>query len=383
MVVLHGFPTWLPLTQKWMYDQIRFLPPEIECHVICEKVENLDQFGLPHIHISKDQLRLPRLLRRVLRRMGMNAYSSLVSKISKKYQARIFHSHFGDVGWQNMRFLNRVNLKHLVTFYGFDVNYLPVSQPLWQARYRELFAKIDGVFCEGPYMAKNIAKWGCPEGKIKIHHLGVTVDEIAFRPRSWDPSSPLNVLIAATFQEKKGIPYALEALGLLQKEVPLKITMIGDAHNEMRSQKEKRRIMEVIGRFNLKSSIRMLGFQPYSVLMKEAYDHHVFISPSVTASDADTEGGLPVTLIEMMASGMPVLSTRHCDIPELIKNRETGLLSDERDVQSLLLNFRWLIQNKNQWLKIGEQARRHVEEEFNARIQGEKLSLIYQGLAGL
>jgi colanic acid/amylovoran biosynthesis glycosyltransferase len=380
IAVLHSFPTWLPLTQKWMYDQIRFLPSETECHVVCEKIENVDQFGLPHIHISKDNWQLPLFLRRVLMRFGIYGYSALISRVSKKYRANILHSHFGNVGWQNARYLNRVNLKNVVSFYGFDVNFLPVSDPVWQERYREMFRKIDGVICEGPYMAKNIMKWGCPKEKIIIHHLGVAADEIPFKPRSWDPSSPLNILIGASFQEKKGIPYALEALGHIQKEIPLKITIIGDANNEARSQKEKRKIMDVIDRFNLKTKIRMLGFQPYSVLMKEAYEHHVFISPSVTASDADAEGGLPVTLIEMMASGMPAISTRHCDIPELIQNNETGLLSDERDIQGLVSNIRWLIQNHDVWLKMLEKARRHVEMEFNAKLQGKKLSHIYHGI---
>jgi len=378
--VLHGFPTWLPLTQKWMYDQIRFLPSETECHVVTQKTENLDQFGLPHIHISKDNSQLTFFLRRVLMPFGKYGYSALISSVSKKHRANIFHSHFGNVGWQNARYLNQVNLKHIVSFYGFDVNFLPVSDPVWKERYYEMFGKIDGVICEGPYMAQNIMRWGCPEKKIFIHHLGVATDEIPFKPRSWNPSSPLNILIGASFQEKKGIPYALEALGHIQKEIPLKITMIGDANREERSQKEKVRIMEGIARFNLKSKILMLGFQPYPVLMKEAYDHHIFMSPSVTASDADTEGGLPVTLIEMMASGMPVVSTRHCDIPELVQHGETGLLSDERDVQSLVSNIRWLIQNHDVWLKILEKARRHVETEFNARLQGKKLSQIYHGI---
>ena len=76
--------------------------------------------------------------------------------------------------------------------------------------------------------------------------------------------------------------------------------------------------MAVIEKHKLQSKIRMLGFQPYSVLLEEAYTHHIFLSPSVTASDGDTEGGAPVTLIEMLATGMPIVSTTHCDIPEII-----------------------------------------------------------------
>ncbi len=70
-----------------------------------------------------------------------------------------------------------------------------------------------------------------------------------------------------------------------------------------------------------------MGYQPHSTLFAEAYRHHIFLSPSVTASTGDTEGGAPVSLIEMAATGMLIVSTTHCDIPEVIKHGVTGLLA--------------------------------------------------------
>ena len=98
--------------------------------------------------------------------------------------------------------------------------------------------------------------------------------------------------------------------------------------------------MAMIEKYNLRSKVRLLGYQPFSVMLEEAYGHHIFLSPSVTASDGDTEGGAPVGIIEMTASGMPVISTTHCDIPEVIQNGVTGLLAEERDVEGLIDNVR-------------------------------------------
>ena len=83
----------------------------------------------------------------------------------------------------------------------------------------------------------------------------------------------------------------------------LEIVIIGDNTLEPRSQSEKQKILQVIEKYGMQSKIRMLGFQPHCVLMNEAYKHHIFISPSVTAADGDTEGGAPVSIIEMAASG--------------------------------------------------------------------------------
>src|SRR4051812_21366847 len=134
------------------------------------------------------------------------------ASVGRKIDARVLHSHFGSGGWADLAHARRMGARHVVTFYGFDVNYLPVSQPVWYARYRELFAAVDLVLCEGPHFARSIEALGCPAAKIKVQHLGVPIEDIRFVPRQWQPGTPLRILIAGSFTEKKGIPYALEAL---------------------------------------------------------------------------------------------------------------------------------------------------------------------------
>jgi colanic acid/amylovoran biosynthesis glycosyltransferase len=215
-------------------------------------------------------------------------------------------------------------------------------------------------------MARCLVGLGCAEEKIRVHHLGVRIDDIPYRPRSWRPGTPLRVLIAATFREKKGIPYALAALGSIQGVVPLEVTVIGDATVEPRSQAEKARIMAALEQHCLKPHTRLLGFVTYEQLMKEAYDHHIFLSPSVTASDGDTEGGAPVGIIQMAASGMPIVSTNHCDIPNVLP--ASADLAEERDVPGLVKQLQWLIENTGDWEPRLVEARRPVSLNFNARL---------------
>jgi colanic acid/amylovoran biosynthesis glycosyltransferase len=112
-------------------------------------------------------------------------------------------------------------------------------------------------------------------------------------------------------------------------------------------------------------------------LLEEAYRHHVFLSPSVTASDGDTEGGAPIALIEMAATGMPVVSTRHADIPEVLGD---GLLAPERDVDGLVACLRQLIDAPGSWESRAAVDRARVEREFDATIQGRALAAIYAHL---
>jgi colanic acid/amylovoran biosynthesis glycosyltransferase len=125
----------------------------------------------------------------------------------------------------------------------------------------------------------------------------------------------------------------------------------------------------------------MLGYQPHEKMISEAYQHHVFLSPSVTASDGDTEGGAPISIIEMAASGMPIVSSRHCDIPQVILDGRTGWLADEKDVDGLARHLRWLYENPEQWREYTDEGRQHIEANFDVRIQAAELGKIYMSLA--
>jgi len=379
--IIHSYPVWLPQTQTWMYNQVRYLPQECENHIVCERTENLDQFWLPNIHSLSEEPKWVFLWDKACQKFRLRNHLNFLVSQSKKNRAKVLHSHFGSVGWQDLGAAKKAKTIHIVTFYGLDVNYLPKQNPDWYRRYKTLFQTVDCVLCEGPYMAQSIIKnLGCPPSKIKVHPLGIEVEKIKYKPRSWNNQNPWRVLIAASFTEKKGIPDALAALGEIQQHIPLEITIIGEALPAKRNQLEKQKILATIQKYHLESKVRLLGYQPHHVLLEEAYKHHIFLSPSVTASDGDTEGGAPVSIIEMAATGMPIVSTLHCDIPHIIQHEETGLLAEERDISGLIKHMKWLIENSDKWIDMTDKARTKVETMFNAKIQGQKLAEIYQDL---
>jgi colanic acid/amylovoran biosynthesis glycosyltransferase len=213
---------------------------------------------------------------------------------------------------------------------------------------------------------------------MRVHHLGVDLSLLRFQPRQWRQGEPVRVLLAASFREKKGLTYALEALARFRTVTDVEITIIGDAGPEEDSRREKNRILDVISRNGLGPCTSLLGYQPHQVLLQEAYRQHVFLSPSVTASTGDTEGGAPVTILEMAATGMPVVSTTHCDIPGLFPATARRLLAEERDVEGLANHLRWLVEHPEDWIALVESTRTWIEQEFDANVQGERLADLYR-----
>ncbi len=94
--------------------------------------------------------------------------------------------------------------------------------------------------------------------------------------------------------------------------------------------------------------------------------------PSVTAADGDQEG-IPVTLMEAMAAGLPVVSTYHSGIPELVTDNETGLLVPERDAAALADAIERLMIEPGLGERLAENARRFVAVNFNASVQNKVL----------
>jgi colanic acid/amylovoran biosynthesis glycosyltransferase len=108
-------------------------------------------------------------------------------------------------------------------------------------------------------------------------------------------------------------------------------------------------------------------------------ESHIFILPSVTATNGDKEG-LPNVLKEALASGLPVISTYHAGIPELIQDGKSGFLVKERDAYTLSIRLNQLIENPSLWSTFSSKGRKRVEEAFNLQHQIQKLEQIYTEL---
>ena len=114
----------------------------------------------------------------------------------------------------------------------------------------------------------------------------------------------------------------------------------------------------------LQDRVRFLGALPHQDALRRMTDADVMLVPSCTAEDGDQEG-IPVTLMEAMALGTPVCTTRHSGIPELVEHGETGLLSDERDPEGLYQNILFLVQNTEAAKSLSTSARAKILCEFN------------------
>ena len=390
LTVLQSVKRWLPRTQKWLHRQVVGLPESIETKVACRETLNLEEFRIPRISQFNhqvlgvdtldwllDEARKSDILERAVDAWELRRWVQWRARVARGVD--VIHSHFGHIGWQDIEVARRSGAHHVTTFYGYDLSLLPSQQPIWEERYPELFSSVDLVLCEGPHMRETAIELGCPPEKAEVHHLGVNIDEIEYRERE-SSDGPVRFLIASSFKPKKGIPDAVEALGRLRGEFDFELTVIGDATHIARSKEEKARIEAKIDEHDLWDVISFLGFLPYDELLEQMLAHDVFLVPSRTSFRGDSEGGAPVTMITAQATGMPVVGSKHADIPNVVIDDETGLLAPERDVDALTEKLRRIATERDRWSQMGRAARDRIEREFNAERQSRRLAQHYRSL---
>jgi colanic acid/amylovoran biosynthesis glycosyltransferase len=377
--VVHSFQVWLPLTMTWAYNQVRYTPG-VAATVLADELQGPEAFPWrPMLVLSPAD----RVVASAGRRLGRpQPPRSLLPALRRRAPA-IVHSHFGYRGWQDLPLALHLGARHVVTFYGHDVQKFPRTWPVWRRRYERLFAAADLFLCEGPHMAATLVGEGAPVERVRVQRLGVDLDRLTYAPRVAPADGRVKVLIAGAFREKKGIPDALEAVARVRSAgVDVTATVIGDAGAAEDEQRERRRILATVSRHGLEDAVRLLGFQPYDRLLAEAATHHLCLSPSRHAADLDSEGGAPVVLIELAATGMPIVGTRHCDIPEVVEDGVTGLLAEEGDVAGIAARLGGLAADPERWGPMGAAARRRVEERFDVRVCAQRLAERYEQLAG-
>jgi colanic acid/amylovoran biosynthesis glycosyltransferase len=284
----------------------------------------------------------------------------------------VAHAHFGPEGVRAMDAARIAGVPLIVSFYGYDLTQLPAKFPVWRKRYAKLFERAEAVLIEGTHMRETLIELGCPASKAVVQRLGVDVGAIPFREHLLD--GPLRLLLAASFREKKGIPYALEALARYREQaLEATLTLIGEGPDEAE-------IMALIKTLGLEGAVETRPYVAYHELLEEFGRHHVLIQPSVTARDGDSEGGLPVTIIEAAAAGMPVLATRHCDIGDAIVDGSGGVLVPERDAVALAAGLRELAARHGEWPAMGAFNRERVTRLYDLETQARRLEEIYDGV---
>jgi colanic acid/amylovoran biosynthesis glycosyltransferase len=373
LTVAHICPSYLPISETFIHRYLTSFK-SLRPLVLAGAVENLELFPLdaPLYDCSHRRCTFRWILNGLGSRLAGD-YDLYRRFLIKRHGAKIIHAHFGPTGYEALGLKRSTGLPLVTTFYGYDMSSLPKKNG-WMAKYAELFETGDLFLVEGSHMKQKLVELGCPKEKVDIQHIAIDTEQFAFRKRLPKSDGSVILFFCGRFTEKKGLLYALKAFETVQRKFQsIRFRIVGDG--EQRPEVE-----QFIKQYSLSGVVDLLGYQSHTVVAQEIDRADIFIQPSVTAANGDTEGGAPTILLEAQASGIPVLTTWHADIPEVTLSGKSALLSEERNWEDLAQNLEFMIQHQTKWVEFGEAGRKHIEDNYNIAKEVLTLEMKYRDL---
>jgi colanic acid/amylovoran biosynthesis glycosyltransferase len=284
----------------------------------------------------------------------------------------IVHCHFGPNG--NLAVLLRevgaIKGKIVTAFHG-EAGY---TGPLrYEKGFNPLFERGDLILPMSEKEKRSLIELGCDPKKILVHRMGVDLSKFTFALRQPSDDGRVHLLTVGRLVEKKGIEYAIRAVASVLEEYPhIEYKIAGDG--PLRSDLE-----HLVDALKVGDKVKILGWRPQEEIIELSRGAHVFLAPSVNSQDGDQEG-IPVVLMEALAQGLPVLSTYHSGIPELVQDGVSGFLVPERDVNALAAKLEHLVKHPEIWLEMGQAGRSYVETYYDIDKLNDELVQLYQRL---
>ena len=268
--------------------------------------------------------------------------------------------HFGPNGRRiaRLRESGLVRGKIATVFHGYDMSRYLITNG--QRSYERLFATGDLFLPVSDFWRQRLISLGCPPERIAVHHMGISLSKFPLWPRRVaHEDATVRLLTVARLVEKKGVEYAIRAVAALRESTDRRVEyrILGDG--PLRA-----RLEGLVRELGVGDTVKLVGESDQAGVRTAMRRSDVFVAPSVVAEDGDMEG-VPVSIMEAMACGLPVVSTLHSGIPELVRDRTTGYLVPERDAASLARALVRLVDEPRLRRKLGMAGRGVVERGYD------------------
>ncbi|NJO39266.1 MAG: colanic acid biosynthesis glycosyltransferase WcaL [Cyanobacteria bacterium CRU_2_1] len=296
---------------------------------------------------------------------------TVIPNFNKIYD--IIHCQFGTQSFRGMAFrvINAPESKLITIFRGDDISRFVNERG--DRVYEKLFKTGDFFLTNCEFFKRRVIQLGCDETEIVVHYSGLDCSKFIPTFRYPNPDQQIRIATIGRLVEKKGIEYSIRAVAqLIEVHSNLEYNIIGDGLL-------RERLQRLIEELNLSHCVKLLGWKNEREIIEILNQTHLFVATSITAKDGNQDAPINV-LKEAMALGLPVISTHHGGIPELVQDGVSGFLVPERDVDALAEKLRYLVEHPEIWATMGRAGRAYVEEHYNLQKLNDRLVDVYQRL---
>jgi glycosyltransferase involved in cell wall biosynthesis len=347
--------------------------------VIAQKRENAERYPFEGVHI------VPKPRTHVLRRFWFrqlrdqpwqisDAELGELLRVLAETRARLLHIYFGHIAVHLLPLIRAWKNPSIVSFHGADVM-VDMNKPAYRKATLQMLDGVTLTLVRSESLRRALVDLGCDAAKIEVQRTGIPLQEFPFRKRAAPKNGEWRFVQAGRLIEKKGLPVTLRAFSTFSNQQPnatLTIAGEGPLLPELQNLTRELKIAE---------RVAFTGFVSQEQL-REIYNRsHIFLHPSQTGRDGNQEG-IPNSMLEAMATGLPVFATDHGGIPEAIENGVSGVLVPERNHEALVRALLNGAQNPGFLSRIGHGGADAVRKNFDLQRQAQRLEEIYFQMIG-
>jgi colanic acid/amylovoran biosynthesis glycosyltransferase len=342
--------------------------------VIAQKRENSERYPFEPVHL------VPKPRTHVLRRFWFrqlrdqpwqisDAELSELRRVLTETGARLLHIYFGHIAVHLLPLIRAWKHPSIVSFHGADVM-VDMNKPAYREATLQMLDAVTLVLVRSESLRRAVVDLGCDPQKIEIQRTGIPLEEFPFRDRALPKNGEWRFLQAGRLIEKKGLPVTLRAFEVFVRQylnATLTIAGEGPLLKELESLARELKIAE---------HVSFTGFLSQQQLREIYYRSHIFLHPSQTGRDGNQEG-IPNSMLEAMATGLPVFATEHGGIPEAIEHGVSGVLVPERDEFALVETLLEAVRDPRFLSGIAQTGADAVRKKFDLQQQAQRLDEIY------
>ncbi|MQA28888.1 MAG: glycosyltransferase [Luteitalea sp.] len=292
--------------------------------------------------------------RRLTRSPRQREVTADFTRAFRQLRPAVVLAEYGPTGVAVREACQALDIPLVVHFHGFDANQ---HETLDEHRdsYPILFREAAAIVVVSKHMESRLLSLGADPRTTHLNPYGVDCSLFeGATPASADPI----LLAVGRFVDKKAPQTTIGAFADAYRGcTAARLRMIGDGP----LLAECRELAQALG---IAHAVRFLGSQPPDVVRLEMRQVRAFVQHSVAAASGDSEG-LPLSILEAGATGLPVVSTRHAGIPDAVIENETGILVDEGDVAAMTAGMRAVLQSPPLAGYLGLNARVRIRHHFS------------------
>ncbi len=292
--------------------------------------------------------------RMIDRLIGNDAINQTV-KVFKSQKIDVVLAQYGMEGATVLPICRKLKLPLVVHFHGHDAVRNSVIKK-YKYQYKEMFDYATKIISVSHEMSKRLISIGCLKEKIAYNPYGPN-DEF-FNVKTI--YSKDQFIAIGRFVEKKAPHLLILAFHkVIRKYGKARLVIAGDGAL-LDSCKDLVFALGIENHVNLPGRISPEEYKNY---LKESI---AFVQHSIEAQDGDMEG-TPVAILEASAAGLPIISTKHAGIPDVVIDGETGLFCRERDINAMADNMIWVLENRDAALEMGKKGKERIKNNFSMK----------------